>query len=92
MYRANTGKCLIAIRKFLDDPSDKIERPNLAVRLGNFRIVIRQFSVFALYIIIYYRPSVVAVFFFAPLVEVMDRVRQLTEEVRIAQERKGNHL
>ena len=26
------------------------------------------------------------------MVEVMDRVRQLTEEVRIAQERKGNHL
>ena len=26
------------------------------------------------------------------MVEVMDRVRQLTEEVRIAQEWKGNHL
>ena len=31
--------------------------PNLAERLGNFRIAIRQFSVFALYIIIYYSAS-----------------------------------
>ena len=34
LYRAKTEKCLVAIQKFLDEPSDKIERPNLAVRLG----------------------------------------------------------
>ena len=42
MYRAKTEKCLIAIRKFLDEPSDKIERPNLTARLGNFRFEVKK--------------------------------------------------
>ena len=52
MYRAKTENCLIAIRKFLDEPSDKIEQPDLNARLGrsamplrlseNFRIAGKQ--------------------------------------------------
>jgi hypothetical protein len=51
MYRVKAEKCLTAIRKFsdersdradyLDEPSDKIERPNLAVRLGRSPMPLR---------------------------------------------------
>lgn len=49
-------------RKFSDKRSGIAERPNLAVRLGNFRLAIRQFSVFGLYIIMSYRLSRAAIF------------------------------
>lgn len=59
MYRVKAEKCLTAIRKFsdersdradyLDEPSDKIERPNLAVRLGRSPMPLRLSENFLLF-------------------------------------------